>query len=106
MIFNLFKKKEKNNMIVPSKTKIDELLPIGSVVNVLDYEHRVMIIGIKQISLEDNHEYDYAAVPYPEGQIGIESQVLFNNEDISNVSFVGYQDSERFAFIEQIKENN
>ena len=105
MIFNLFKKKD-DNMIIPSKTPIDDLLPIGSVVNVLDYEHRVMIIGIKQISTNDNHEYDYLAVPYPEGQIGPDSQLLFNNEDITYISFIGCQDSEYFAFKEQIKNNN
>ena len=105
MLFNLFKKKD-DNMVVPSKTKVDDLLPIGSVVNVLDYEHRVMIVGIKQLCLDDNHEYDYAAVPYPEGQIGIDSQVLFNNEDITNISFIGCQDSEYFTFKDQIKNNN
>lgn len=105
MLFNLFKKKD-DNMVVPSKTEIDDLLPIGSVVNVFDYEHRVMIIGIKQLCLDDNNEYDYAAVPYPEGQIGVESQVLFNNENITNISFIGCQDSDYFAFKEQIKNNN
>lgn len=102
MFFNRFKKKN-DNMIVPSKTSIDDLLPIGSVVNILDFDHRLMIVGIKQINLDDNHEYDYVAVPYPEGQIGIDSQVLFNNQDVTNVSFIGCQDSERFAFLEQIK---
>ena len=102
MFFNRFKKKN-DNMIVPSKTSIEDLLPIGSVVNILDLEHRLMIVGIKQINLDDNHEYDYVAVPYPEGQIGIDSQVLFNNQDVTNVSFIGCQDSERFAFLEQIK---
>ena len=56
--------------------------------------------------LDDNHEYDYAAVPYPKGQIGIDSQVLFNNKDITNISFIGCQDSEYFAFKQQIKNNN
>lgn len=102
MFLNRFKKKN-DNMIVTSKTSIDDLLPIGSVVNILDFEHRLMIVGIKQINLDDNHEYDYIGVPYPEGQIGIESQVLFNNQDVTNVSFIGCQDSERFAFLEQIR---
>ena len=104
MLFNIFKKKNKD-LIVPSKTKIDELLPIGSVVSVLNMDHRAMIIGIKQICLDDNHEYDYVAIPYPEGQVGINSQIIFNNEDISHISFIGYQDSEHFAFIEEIKNN-
>lgn len=105
MLFNFLKKKD-NNMVIPSKTKIEELLPIGSIVNVLDYEHRIMIIGIKQINLDDNHEYDYVGIPYPEGQVGIESQVIFNNEDISYISFIGYQDSEYLSYLEQIKNNN
>lgn len=104
MLFDFLKKKD-NNVIIPSKTKIEELLPIGSVVNIFDFEHRLMIIGIKQVNLEDNHEYDYVAIPYPEGQIGIESQVLFNNKDISYISFIGYQDSEYLDFLNQIKNN-
>lgn len=101
----LFKSKRSkdNNMVIPSKTLIEELLPIGSVVSVLDIDHRLMIIGIKQINFDDNHEYDYVAVPYPEGQVTSDCQVLFNNNDISEISFIGYQDSERFAFLEQIK---
>ena len=101
MIFDKFKKKN-DGMIIPSKTRIEDLLPIGSVVKVLDIEHRLMIIGIKQISTIDNHEYDYVTVPYPGGQIGIDSQLLINNEDIVQVSFIGCQDSERFAFIDNL----
>ena len=101
----LFKSKRSkdNNMVIPSKTLIEELLPIGSVVSVLDIDHRLMIIGIKQINFDDNHEYDYVAVPYPEGQVTSDCQVLFNNNDINEISFIGYQDSERFAFLEKIK---
>lgn len=103
MILDRFKKKNNHNMIVPSKTLIEDLLPIGSVVSIFDISHRLMIIGIKPININDNHEYDYVAVPYPEGQIGIDSQILFNNDDINEISFIGCQDSERFAFIEKIK---
>lgn len=103
MIFDRLKKKASSNMIVPSKTMIEDLLPIGSVVSIMGINHRFMIIGIKPINTNDNHEYDYVAIPYPEGQIGIDSQILFNNDDIIEISFIGYQDSERFAFIEKIK---
>lgn len=104
MAFLDFFKKKNDNLIIESKTNVDDLLPIGSVVTIPDLNHRMMIIGIKQISVEDNHEYDYAGVPNPSGILGNEGYLLFNNDDITEINFIGYQDSERFAFLDQLQE--
>jgi hypothetical protein len=99
---DLFKKKDKN-LIIESNTPIDELLPIGSIVTLPDINYRMMIIGIKQLSI-DNHEYDYIGVPYPSGLMGEDSTLLFNNDEIIEINNIGFQDSERFEFIDQLKE--
>ena len=81
---------------------IKSLLPIGSVVLLKNGVKKVMIVGIKQTSIDENIEYDYVGVLYPEGFLGGEYQFMFNHEDISTVYFKGYEDSERDAFIEKL----
>lgn len=82
---------------------IKDLLPIGSVVLLKDGEKRVMIFGVKQANQEEgDEEYDYIAVLYPEGNIGMEFQYLFNHEDIQEVYFRGYEDGERKDFIDKL----
>lgn len=104
-VFDIFKK-PKDSMVVIRNTDIYDLLPIGSVVTIDNCDFRLVIIGIKQISLIDNHEYDYLTVPYPMGKMGDDSELLINNDDIIAVDFIGYQDTERFEFVEQLKEYN
>ena len=80
------------------------LLPIGTIVLLKNGEKKLMIYGVKQTSIEDNKEYDYIGVMYPEGFIGAEHQFLFNNEDIAEVFYEGYKDSEREVFISKLSE--
>lgn len=82
--------------------KVKEMLSIGSVVQLKNGTKRLMICGIKQTSIEENVEYDYVGVMYPEGFIGAEYQFLFNHEDIETVHFKGFEDEERNAFIENL----
>lgn len=81
---------------------VKNLLPIGSVVLLKDGAKKVMIVGIKQTSIDENVEYDYVGVLYPEGFLGGEYQFMFNHADISNVFFRGYEDIERDTFIEKL----
>lgn len=77
--------------------KISNLLPIGSVVLLHNGKKKVMIIGVMQ---KDKKEvYDYLGVLYPEGNLGPNSQVLFNHENIDEVFFRGYENEERSEFI-------
>ena len=83
--------------------KIRDLLPIGSIVLLDGGEKRLMISGIMQSSADGTgKEYDYVGVLYPEGHIGEPFQYLFYHEDIKEVVFRGFEDSEREEFIEKL----
>lgn len=79
-----------------------KLLPIGSVVLLKDATKKLMIIGILQIKPDEEKMYDYLAVPYPEGYIGETNNFLFSHEDIDDVLFEGYSNSEREGFMELV----
>lgn len=82
---------------------IRDLLPIGSIVRLVDGEKRLMICGVKQTDVErDGKEYDYLGVLYPEGHIGEEYQYLFDHADIEETIFRGYTDAERDEFVEKL----
>ncbi|MBR5543242.1 MAG: DUF4176 domain-containing protein [Oscillospiraceae bacterium] len=66
-------------------------LPIGSVVILNDGSQPVMIYGRKQINTNDGKAWDYVGCLYPEGNLGDEYNVFFNNEDIGEILFVGFQ---------------
>lgn len=76
--------------------KLKKLLPIGSVVTVKDTEKKMMITGILQKS--ETQVYDYRAVLYPEGYMDAQHVYLFQHEDITEVSFLGYIDTEYQVF--------
>ena len=82
---------------------ISELLPIGSVVGIKDSNKKLMIFGIKQKNADTGEEYDYVGVLYPEGNIGVDYQYLFNKDIITEVFFVGYESEERDYFINNLK---
>ena len=76
-----------------------DFLPIGSVVLLKNATKKLMIIGILQVSTNEDKVYDYLAVPYPEGYIGEDNNFLFSHEDINDVIFRGYSNPERDSFI-------
>ncbi len=82
--------------------EIKQLLPIGSVVLLNTSPKKLMIFGVKQTKEDDNREFDYIGVPYPEGNIGGDYQFLFNHTDISAVIFRGFEDIERQDFINKL----
>lgn len=83
--------------------KIKDLLPIGSIVRLHDGEKRLMIIGIMQSDASGNgKEYDYLGILYPEGHIGDQFQYLFNQEDIEEVIFRGFEDDKRVEFLNKL----
>lgn len=73
---------------------IGEFLPIGSVIMLKDQNKRIMIIGRLQERIEDHKIFDYCACLYPEGLLLANEIYLFNNEDITQVCFLGMQDKE------------
>lgn len=75
-----------------------EYLPIGSVVLLHNGTKKIMIYGRKQLSQNDNQEYDYVACLFPEGNINENYTFLFNQENIREVVFRGYENEEEKAF--------
>ena len=82
----------------------NELLPIGSVVLLNNGQKRVMIFGVGQTDPTTNVEYDYIGVVYPEGNMGVGTQYLFNHTDIDRIDFRGFDDEERSEFIEKLRD--
>lgn len=85
-----------------SDMDIKSLLPIGTVVLLKGAKKKLMIIGVKQTNAETDEEFDYLGVIYPEGNIGGETQVMFQHDDIEKVFFTGFEDEERDEFIEKL----
>lgn len=83
---------------------LDYLLPIGSVVRLKEGKKKVMIFGVKQTDENTDITYDYAAVIYPEGNIGREYQVMFNHDLIEEVYFRGFENDERTEFIKKLSD--
>lgn len=69
----------------------NKLLPIGSVVKLVDRESKIMISGRQQIDLETGDGFDYIGCEYPGGFDG-ENAILFDAESIIMIYFIGYQD--------------
>lgn len=85
--------------------KVNEFLPIGTVVSLKNGTKKLMIFGIVQSILEkSDQEYDYIGVPYPEGNMGQDYQYLFNHVDVEQVYFRGFEDVERQEFIYNLSE--
>lgn len=77
-------------------------LPIGSIVLLKNGKKKVMIYGRRQKRVTDEHEYDYIACLYPEGNISEDYMYLFNHEDIETVVYRGYSDAEEESFVDYL----
>lgn len=84
--------------------KTKELLPIGSIVLLKDGTKKLMVFGIRQTDVKSGREYDYSGVLYPEGNLGNKTWFLFDDENIAEVSFRGYEDEERKDFLERLSD--
>ena len=79
------------------------LLPIGSVVLVGNSTKKVMIVGLCQKGGSDEVKlWDYAGVIYPEGYLDPNKLFLFNNDQITQIYALGYQDAEQMAFKKKV----
>lgn len=84
--------------------KTKELLPIGSIVLLKEGKKKLMVFGIRQTDAKSGREYDYSGVLYPEGNLGNETWFLFDDENIAEVYFRGYEDAERKDFLERLSD--
>jgi hypothetical protein len=86
-------------------TDIKNLLPIGSVVLLKNGAKKLMITGVLQKSLQDDEQvFDYIGVLYPEGYINPEMQFLFNQENITDVIYKGYENPEREELLVKLED--
>jgi hypothetical protein len=83
----------------------NKLLPIGSVVLLINASKPVMIYGRHQIQTKTNNVYDYIGVPYPEGNLTEDLNVFFNHKFINEVIHVGHQSSAEEALRMKIEQD-
>ena len=79
-----------------------DLLSIGSVVQLKGAEAKLMITG--RILSDEKMEkiYDYCGVIYPTGITAENTQYFFNRDDIETVYHVGYIGEEELAFKKEV----
>lgn len=83
-----------------TEDRIREFLPIGSVVMLSGAQKALMIYGVAQTDSETDIEYDYIGVLWPEGNISADTQFMFNQADVEDVLYRGYDTPERVAFLD------
>ncbi len=94
-----------------------EYLPVGSVVLLNKGTKPVVIIGYKvssqdkkivkdNLELETDKVFDYCALLYPEGILSSEMMLMFNQEDIKEVLFKGYETEESKRLSDYINQNS
>lgn len=83
---------------------MENILPIGSVVQIKGCNKPVMIFGFLQLHPSNTDIlYDYVGVPYPEGNMDVRMHIGFQREDIENVIFTGYINKEFNEIVELFK---
>ena len=73
---------------------VQNKLPIGSVVLLKGGLKKVMIIGFFMNSKIDNITYDYSGCIYPEGFLSNNKLILFNENQIDKVLYMGLIDND------------
>lgn len=74
-------------------------LPIGSIVLLKNGDKKVMVTGFCTTPNDNKNKiYDYSGCVYPEGVINSNEVCLFNNNQIAQVLFKGYENDEEIAF--------
>ncbi len=73
-----------------------------SVVLLKESQKRIMIVGVKQKQAGSDKVWDYSACLYPEGILDPDRLFLFDSEQIERLYFVGFQDGEGLAFLENL----
>lgn len=68
----------------------------------MGYLQKVSAEDKKAAQADPSLVYDYMAVPYPEGYLGKGSIFLFNEENICEVCFRGYDSDESKGFTQLI----
>lgn len=85
---------------------MDNMLPIGSVVELKDFKNKVTIIGLLPSFIEDNGivMYEYVGCEYLRGYSSSKDYVFFDESKINNIYFIGYAIAFDFKFLELLHE--
>ena len=75
-----------------------DLLPIGSVVKLIEGERYVMICGRVVVPEGTEDIYDYTGCVYPEGISRDDEMLFFNTDSIEMLYFVGFQDEQELTY--------
>lgn len=86
-------------------------MPIGSVVLVKNSTKKAFIVGFRGQTVDDDSKiYDYIGYPYPEGFVTRNLTLMFNNNDVEKIYYIGYNSEEEKNFkkdlYKYIKEKN
>ncbi len=82
-----------------------DFLPIGSVVLLEEGTKKLMITGFCIISEDSPEEvYDYCGCIYPEGVLSSDENYVFDQDQIQEVLFIGYEDKEQKEFKTKLTE--
>lgn len=82
------------------------ILPIGSVIITKEGNIPLMVVSRGTLFEEEGKVgyFDYSAVPYPQGVTDDETYAFFNHEDIEDVIYFGYINSDEQIFAENYHE--
>lgn len=91
----------------------EKFLPVGTVIMLEGGTKRIMVNGFCAIDPENPKEmYDYSGVLFPEGALSSDQALLFNHNQIKEISHMGLEDDESRKFnlkmkmlLEKLKEN-
>ena len=78
-------------------------LPIGTVVLLKGAKRKVMIMGYAQKEESNDKIWDYCGCAFPIGVISSKKNLLFNNDQIEEVVYVGHVDEESKIFMKQLE---
>lgn len=77
---------------------MEENLSIGSIVLLMNNENNIYkAMIVKKGIVEDNEQYDYLAIPYPYGFVGVDSFTLVNEDNIFDVVYDADREDEMNA---------
>lgn len=86
----------------------NKYLPIGTICTLKEISKKIMITGYYSLDFKNEIELkDYSGCIYPEGLLLPNEVVSFDNEDIENVDFMGYNDGIEYQkLIEKLSKND
>lgn len=77
----------------------EKYLPMGSVVRLKGATKRIMIVGYLAVRHEQpDIVYTYSGISYPEGFMSNDQIILFNHDQIEEISFKGFVSEEQQVY--------